>query len=100
MSKTTLVRQVTGRILFSTFYASADEPTLRSIAWIGQQWDAARLKVGAGEGVLILCSAPLLIRRGLSESLAGRFEIVSLGHWSAAEMKELESLVLRIAKPS
>ncbi len=38
--------------------------------------------------VVLLGSAPLLIQRGLSESLAGRFEILYLPHWSAAEMRE------------
>jgi predicted AAA+ superfamily ATPase len=37
--------------------------------------------------VVLLGSAPLLIRRGLSESLAGRFETVPLPHWSLAEMR-------------
>lgn len=36
---------------------------------------------------MLLGSAPLLIRRGLSESLAGRFETVPLPHWSFAEMR-------------
>lgn len=36
--------------------------------------------------VVVLGSAPLLIQRGLSESLAGRFEILYLPHWPAAEM--------------
>jgi len=38
--------------------------------------------------VLILGSAPLLIHQGLSESLAGRFEIVRSTHWSFAEMRD------------
>ena len=38
--------------------------------------------------VVLLGSAPLLIQRGLSESLAGRFEVLYLPHWSAAEMGE------------
>jgi len=37
--------------------------------------------------VVLLGSAPLLIRRGLSESLAGRFETVPLPHWSWPEMR-------------
>lgn len=37
--------------------------------------------------VVILGSAPLLIARGLSESLAGRFETIRLPHWTFAEMK-------------
>ncbi len=38
--------------------------------------------------VVILGSAPLLIHRGLTESLAGRFEIIRLTHWSYPEMKD------------
>lgn len=38
--------------------------------------------------VLILGSAPLLVGRGLTESLAGRFEIVRFPHWSYPEMRE------------
>lgn len=37
--------------------------------------------------VLILGSAPLLIQKGLTESLAGRFELISLSHWSYKEMQ-------------
>jgi predicted AAA+ superfamily ATPase len=36
--------------------------------------------------VIILGSAPLLIERGLSESLSGRFEVIHLSHWSYPEM--------------
>ena len=38
--------------------------------------------------VALLGSAPLLIQRGLTESLAGRFEVLRLPHWSYAEMRE------------
>ena len=37
--------------------------------------------------VVLLGSAPLLMQRGLTESLAGRFEILHLPHWSFAEMR-------------
>ena len=37
--------------------------------------------------VVLLGSAPLLIAQGLTESLAGRFELLSLSHWSYAEMR-------------
>ena len=36
---------------------------------------------------LILGSAPLLIQKGLTESLTGRFEVTRLTHWSYSEMK-------------
>jgi len=38
--------------------------------------------------VVVLGSAPLLIQQGLTESLAGRFEVVHLPHWSYSEMRE------------
>ncbi len=38
--------------------------------------------------VLLLGSSPLLIQSGLTESLAGRFEIIPVPHWSLAEMRE------------
>lgn len=38
--------------------------------------------------VVLLGSAPLLLGRGLSESLAGRFERLHLPHWSYQEMRE------------
>jgi hypothetical protein len=36
---------------------------------------------------VLLGSAPWLIERGLTESLAGRFEVLHLGHWSYPEMR-------------
>lgn len=38
--------------------------------------------------VVLLGSSPLLVQRGLSESLTGRFEILRVGHWSLTEMQE------------
>jgi len=38
--------------------------------------------------VVILGSSPLMVHSGLSESLAGRFEVSRVGHWSFAEMRE------------
>lgn len=37
---------------------------------------------------VLLGSAPLLMARGLTESLAGRFEMLHLPHWSFAEMRD------------
>jgi predicted AAA+ superfamily ATPase len=50
-------------------------------------WDAdtaARLPLQ----VIVLGSAPLLVQSGLSESLAGRFEVIRVPHWSFAEMRK------------
>jgi len=37
--------------------------------------------------VVLLGSAPLLMQQGLTESLAGRFEVLHLPHWSLDEMR-------------
>jgi predicted AAA+ superfamily ATPase len=38
--------------------------------------------------VLLLGSSRLLMQRGLTESLAGRFELTQMGHWSLTEMQQ------------
>lgn len=50
-------------------------------------WDqdtASRLNIK----VVLLGSAPLLVQKGLTESLAGRFELLRVPHWSYSEMRE------------
>ena len=48
-------------------------------------WDVDR-RTGTPLHVVLLGSAPLLMREGLTESLAGRFETIRLSHWSYTEM--------------
>jgi len=130
VGKTTLVESVVATTGQPFRFVSADAPTLRSDAWIAQQWDAARLLTKPNSStptappdntipavlvldeiqkipgwseivkrlwdedtrnrcplqVVLLGSAPLLIAHGLSESLAGRFELIHLRHWGFAEM--------------
>lgn len=38
--------------------------------------------------IVILGSAPRLVQKGLSESLAGRFELLRVTHWSYPEMRD------------
>ena len=38
--------------------------------------------------VVLLGSSRLLLMKGLSESLAGRFELIRMGHWDYAEMRD------------
>ena len=38
--------------------------------------------------VLVLGSAPLVLQAGLADSLAGRFEVIPIVHWSYREMRE------------
>jgi predicted AAA+ superfamily ATPase len=44
--------------------------------------------------VVLLGSSPLLVQHGLTESLAGRFEVLHLPHWSYPEMHEAFGLSL------
>lgn len=50
-------------------------------------WDEDTRR-GANLPVILLGSSPLLVYKGLSESLAGRFEMLRLPHWSFGEMQE------------
>jgi hypothetical protein len=38
--------------------------------------------------VVLLGSSPLLVQKGLTESLAGRFELIPVTHWSFVEMRQ------------
>ena len=38
--------------------------------------------------VIVLGSSPILVQSGLTESLAGRFEVIPIMHWSFSEMRE------------
>ena len=122
VGKTTLAGQAARLAGLPIRYASADEPTLRGVQWIEQQWEAARsfadeadadgallvldevqkvtgwsetvkrlwdldTRTGRRLKAVLLGSAPLLVERGLSESLAGRFEMLRLPHWSFVEMR-------------
>ena len=44
--------------------------------------------------VVLLGSSRLLLKKGLTESLAGRFELIRLGHWSYLEMHEAFGMTL------
>jgi uncharacterized protein len=50
------------------------------------QWDADT-RNGIALKVVLLGSSRLLLQQGLTESLAGRFELTYLGHWSFNEMQ-------------
>ena len=77
--KTTLARQIMQALDIPSHYASADMPGTHDPAWIALQWEQARR---------LLSSSPLLVQRGVRESLAGRFELIPIRHWSYAEMRD------------
>ena len=54
---------------------------------VKQEWDADTFN-DVNIKVVLLGSSRLLLKKGLTESLAGRLEILSMTHWSFQEMQE------------
>lgn len=54
---------------------------------VKREWDADT-RNGVAVKVVLLGSSRLLLQQGLTESLAGRFETIYMGHWSLREMRE------------
>jgi uncharacterized protein len=59
-----------------------DWSNLVKIQWDKDSFDNFPLKI------ILLGSSQLMLQKGLSESLAGRFEVTYLPHWSYGEMKD------------
>jgi predicted AAA+ superfamily ATPase len=59
-----------------------DWSNLVKIQWDKDSFDNLPVKV------MLLGSSQLMLQKGLSESLAGRFEVTMLPHWSYREMKD------------
>lgn len=130
VGKTTLAHQIKDSLSFPSHYATADEPTLRSLSWVEEQWEIGRLYAKQSSGgmgallildeiqkipkwsdlvkklwdhdrtteinlkVMILGSSTLLIQSGLADSLAGRFDLIPVFHWSFEECKTAFGLTL------
>ena len=114
VGKTTGVRQLMARCAWPTHYANADDLLVSDRSWLLQQWQQALLQ---GDGallvvdeiqkvpnwpetvkalwdaqpgrlrVLLLGSSALQIQGGVTESLAGRFELMRVHHWTFAELQ-------------
>ena len=54
---------------------------------VKKEWDADTFN-DVNMKVVLLGSSRLLLKKGLSESLAGRFELFPMGHWTYKEMNE------------
>lgn len=57
------------------------------------EWDADTMR-DVNIKVILLGSSRLLIKDGLNESLAGRYEIIEMEHWSYSEMREAFGMTL------
>lgn len=56
-------------------------------AYVKKEWDYDT-RLGINLKVVLLGSSRLLLRKGLSESLAGRFELLRMSHWTYQEMHD------------
>ncbi|MBO4660825.1 MAG: ATP-binding protein [Prevotella sp.] len=60
---------------------------------VKREWDAdTRNRVNLK--VVLLGSSRLLLRKGLTESLAGRYELIRMPHWSLQEMRDAFGVTL------
>lgn len=55
--------------------------------FVKKEWDADTNN-GVNIKVVLLGSSRLLMRKGLTESLSGRYELIRMGHWSYTEMRD------------
>ena len=114
VGKTTGVRQMMALVPFAAHYANADDLLSSDRSWLREQWQRAVL---LGDGallvideiqkvpnwpetikalwdaqpgrlrVVLLGSSALQIQSGISESLAGRFELMRVHHWAFHELQ-------------
>jgi uncharacterized protein len=115
VGKTTGIRQLLAQSALPGHYANADDLLASDRIWLREQWQRASL---LGEGSLLvideiqkvpnwpetikalwdanstglrlvlLGSSALQLQGGLTESLAGRFELIRVHHWNFTEMQQ------------
>jgi len=114
VGKTTGMRQLLSRYPDNNHYANADDILTTDRTWLLEQWQKA-LVLGDGTllvideiqkvpnwsetlkslwdknpfklRVVVLGSSSLQLQTGLTESLAGRFELTRIYHWTYAELR-------------
>jgi len=114
VGKTTGMRQLLARYPGASHYANADDLLVTDRTWLLEQWQKAQVQgVGTllvidevqkipnwsetlkslwdrnpgGLRVVVLGSSSLQIQSGLTESLAGRFELMRIFHWNYNELQ-------------
>lgn len=115
VGKTTGIQQALAQIAAPSHYASADDVLVSDQKWLLEQWQYA---LAQGDGsllvideiqkvpewssvlkglwdqapfrlrVVVLGSSALQIQAGLTESLAGRFELIEVMHWRFSELQD------------
>lgn len=115
VGKTFGIRQLLARYPYKSHYANADDLLSTDRTWLLEQWQKAQL---LGDGtllvideiqkipnwsetlkglwdtfphklrVVVLGSSSLQLQSGLTESLAGRFELTRVYHWTYTELEQ------------
>lgn len=122
VGKTTGIRHCQELLKADTVYVSADDLPVHGRLWLIEQWQKARTK-GRGTiliideiqkignwsetikklwdetrrgdiKVVLLGSSSLELQRGLTESLAGRYEAIQVHHWNFHESRTIRKLPL------
>lgn len=60
---------------------------------VKREWDTDT-RSGLNLKVVLLGSSRLLLKKGLTESLAGRYELIRMPHWSLTEMRDAFDITL------
>ena len=114
VGKTTAIKQLLARYPYDSHYANADDLLSTDRTWLLEQWQKAMSlrdkailvideiqkipnwsetlkslwdKDPGAIKVAVLGSSSLQLQKGLTESLAGRFELLRLHHWTFHELK-------------
>jgi len=115
VGKTTGIKQLLNRYPCASHYANADDLLSTDRTWLLEQWQKAITlekkallvidevqkvpnwsetlkslwdKAPDALRVVVLGSSSLQMQQGLTESLAGRFELLKIQHWTFHELKE------------
>ncbi len=115
VGKTTGIRQMLWSWPTPALYANADDLLSADRSWLLAQWQQARMlgpdtllvideiqkvpnwsetikalwdRPDHGLRLVVLGSSALQMHRGLTESLAGRFELMKVRHWSFPELRQ------------
>lgn len=121
VGKTTGIKQLLSRWQTAHHYANADDIWAANRSWLLEQWQKTQtLEAGAllvideiqkipnwpetikslwdqkphHLRVVLLGSSSLQIQQGLSESLAGRYELIKVFHWTYPELKKVFAYTL------
>ncbi|MBI2607179.1 MAG: ATP-binding protein [Deltaproteobacteria bacterium] len=122
VGKTTGIKHCQKKLKAGAVYVSADDLPVHGRAWLIEQWQKARVngrgtvliideiqKIGnwsetikllwdetrrGDVKVVLLGSSSLELQKGLTESLAGRYEAIQVHHWNFHESRAIRKLTL------